>query len=930
MNKMDPAATFSDGRHAVVAEFPCTQTQLRCWFLDQLSPGNPALNVAVRWEIRGTFKIASIEAAFRQIVDRHEILRTRFMDVSGQPVQQVVDKVDFKMSVIDLRNVPADQRDERIQSISRETASAPFDLREPGLFRVTFLMVENDRGFILITAHQTCFDGWSIRVLGREVGEIASAIDADRSPSLPDLPLQYGDFALWQDEYRRSYGFEAEKTYWRRQLADAPYFEVPPDRPRGHTKTSRGEILSAAMPLEFGERIDKAARAHQVSLFSYGAAVISAALARLTGERQILFGTQIAGRDEVDLENLIGVFINNLVLRFDAADDLSFAEHIRRASETVAAALNHQKMPFNNLVELLNPVRDPSRNPLVSINFNQQKAFLENARYGAFELISAPSQSPGVIYDLNFIMIGRPNGWRMSVEYNTDLFDAGTAQELLRLWQDTYEHALADPAATLGLPGVAIRRRAPDEPASGSPTHLEKVLAEHPYVAEAVAIGAGTSATGRPYGFVVPSPTLAHPVEALPERLMEYLSTRIEARDMPDGISVLLALPRTAAGGVDRQALQAPSPLQAKERPVAAPTPAGGRPATGKERQLAEIWADVLGVDKVEGSDDFFALGGHSLLALRMLSAMRETFGVAPDLALLFRAPTLTAFSREAFGEDAPVPASPEPATMRRSAYWETSLYREGNGACTLYTLNHPFLYYRMANELAEGTAVVNLHMFGAEIDDALRGLPMEQIVADAIAAMDLRPDSGPVAVVGLCVNGILAIELARQLRRLGHRTQFVAVIDSWAPGYFRSLPRLRQLRWTMEKRAKRLLYFTGKLIGGRIRLIDYLKEFNVTLKLLGAKGAPSKEERQNELVTDLLVEASRSYRPRPITGEDVLLFRSQANHKRAKKLLFGWRGFIRDDTPAFDLNGWHEDSLSSTGISKLSSILSKRLNVGG
>src|SRR5690606_9430386 len=151
---------------------------------------------------------------------RHEILRTRFVDVNGQPMQQVVDRVDFRMSVIDLRNVPESQRGERVQSISRETAAMPFDLQEPGLFRITFLIVENNRGFILITAHQTCFDGWSIRVLGREVGEIAAAIDAGRNPNLPELPLQYGDFALWQAEYRQSYGFEAEKEYWRRQLAD--------------------------------------------------------------------------------------------------------------------------------------------------------------------------------------------------------------------------------------------------------------------------------------------------------------------------------------------------------------------------------------------------------------------------------------------------------------------------------------------------------------------------------------------------------------------------------------------------------------------------------------------------------------------------------------------------------------------------------------
>ncbi|MDE1996169.1 MAG: condensation protein, partial [Rhizobiaceae bacterium] len=230
----------------IIGEFPCTQTQLRCWILDQLTPGNPALNVAVRWEIRGTFKASTIEAAFKKVIQRHEVLRTRFIEREGRPFQQAVERIDFKMSVIDLRNMAADQRQARIMSIGEETAQAPFDLSKPGLFRVSLLMVENDRGVLLITAHQSCFDGWSIRVLGREVGEIAAAIDANRQPVLPELQLQYGDYALWQNEYLQSYGFETEKTFWREKLVGAPYFEVPSDHPRGKVKTNHGDIISVA------------------------------------------------------------------------------------------------------------------------------------------------------------------------------------------------------------------------------------------------------------------------------------------------------------------------------------------------------------------------------------------------------------------------------------------------------------------------------------------------------------------------------------------------------------------------------------------------------------------------------------------------------------------------------------------------------------
>ncbi len=914
----------------IIGEFPCTQTQLRCWFLDRLNPGNPALNVAVRWEIRGSFRTESIEEAFRQIIERHEILRTRFVETDGQPMQQVVRGVEFRMPVIDLRHVPEDQREARIQSISRETAAAPFDLGQPGLFRVTLLMVENRRGFILITAHQSCFDGWSIRVLGREVGELAAAIDAKRAPHLPELALQYGDFALWQDEYRNSYGFEAEKTYWREQLRDAPYFEIRPDRPRGRVKTSRGEILSAVLPLEFGERIEAAARAHHVSLFSYGAAVISAALHHYSGEREVLFGTQIAGRDDVDLESLIGVFINNLVLRFDIADELSFADHLSRVSATVGAALNHQKMPFNNLVELINPVRDPSRNPLVSVNFNQQKAFLEDTRYGEFELISAPSQSPGVIYDLNFIMIGRPTGWRMSVEYNTDLFDEATARELLDLWQKAYAFALDDPQTQIGAMAGPVRAGSLPKEAQPKPAlRLEALLLAHPDVAEVAVRRNGPS--GRPHAFVVPTAGLMVPLETLPAQLDAYLAERLPEEELPAAISVLLSLPRRADGAVELPAM--PPPTASVPAPVTARSPA---PPADRQAELGRIWARVLDVPRVDANDDFFALGGHSLLALRMFSGVREAFGIQPDLALLFREPTLSGFASAIFGtQPAPVaepaeePETPSPVTVD----WETTIYRQGSGDCAVYTLNHPFLYYRMAKSLPGHASVVNLHMFNARIDEETEGFSLEKIAGDAVDAMQLGDTPKTVALVGLCVNGILAAEMTRQLRARGHEVSFVALIDSWAPGYVRSQPALIRWRWNTEKRAKRLVYFTGKLLRGRMSLITYLKEFSLSLKLVerfAPARAMNEEEQTTEAVTQYLVRAARRYSPRALSGETVLFFRSQATHRRARRLLFGWRGFVPDESPVFDLSGWHEDSLSEMGIVKLSSVLGERLELGG
>ena len=844
MNQMGSITPSPDATTAIVGEFPCTQTQLRCWVLDQLNPGNPALNVAVRWEIRGVFKASTIEAALRRIIQRHEILRTRFVERDGSPYQQVVESTDFRLSVIDLRNMPAEQREQRILSIGEETASAPFDLSQPGLIRVSLLIVENERAFILITAHQSCFDGWSIRVLGREVGEIAAAIDAGRAPDLPELPLQYGDFALWQKAYLDSYGFEAEKTFWREQLVGAPYFEVPSDHPRKKQKTNNGNIMSVAKPLEFGERIENAARANRVSLYSYGAAVMSAMLHRFTGATDVLFGTQIAGRDHSDLENLIGVFINNLVLRFHVAPDASFLDHLRASSEVVAAALNHQRMPCNKLVEAVNPPRDPSRNPLISVNFNLQKAFLEDRHYGSFELISAPSQSPGVIYDLSFIMIGRPSGWRMSIEYNTDLFDRGTIERLLQMWQDAYELALGQPTASLSSL-IASRTSGSSDPAS--------VRAE------------------------------AAPVIVL----SDARASRVEAAE--------------ATAGDTR------APMSPSDRVVA----------------VAEIWARILDVKSVRPEDDFFALGGHSLLALRMLSAVKERFDVRPNLELLFRAPTLGGFARAVFGDDAL-----EEKVPTTSGAWEATLYKRGAGPCTVFTLNHPFLYYRLASELADTVSVYNVNLLQGASYSGTDQSSLEQIAGDVIAAMPLDDMKGPIAVVGLCVNGVLAVEVARQLRAAGADVAFTAVIDSWAPGYFRSLPKFRQRWWNTEKRIRRISHFTGGLLTGRMRPVAFLKEFNFTLGLmrrLGVKAAqPSREEQANANATEILVRAAQNYRV--AQARDLQLFRSQANHRRARALRFGWENALDDTTGVIDLTGWHENSLTFDGIRRLAASIEERL----
>ena len=439
--------------------FPCSSSQQRCWFIHALSPGSSVLNIALRWEFKGRFNAPTIEQAFQTIIDRHEILRTRFIDKDGELVQEVAGRLDFHLSVVDLTVFPEEKRLDEAMALGRREAHVPIDIGQLPLIRVTLLRLSADHGFLLVTTHEITFDGWCIRLLAHEFGTIAEALEANRAYVLPELPLQYGDYCLWQKEYFASAGFEAEIAYWKNKLAEAPYFEIVPDHERPAEPTHQGEILAASLPPTLGNKLEDAARQHNLTPFAFGCAVIGAMLHRYTGEKDVVFGTQIGGRDEVDIENLIGVFLNNLVMRFDASGDPTFTEFLARTNGTVQEALIHQRMPFHKLVEVLNPRRDPGRTPLISINFTVLRDLMDHKDYGGFYLNALPSLSTGALYDFNFYMVHWPQGWRIAMEYKPDLFERQTAERLHRFLMAAFEYAISNPDARLSSLVPPVRDR---------------------------------------------------------------------------------------------------------------------------------------------------------------------------------------------------------------------------------------------------------------------------------------------------------------------------------------------------------------------------------------------------------------------------------------------------------------------------------------
>jgi thioesterase domain-containing protein len=390
-----------------------------------------------------------MERAFQAMIQRHEVLRTSFHRRDGEPVQVVQPHAEFRLSTIDLTGLGESDRAAESIRIGSLAARTPFDLSCAPLLRATLLRIDATRSQLLVTVHHVVSDGWSIGILAREVGESYRAIREHRAASLPELPVQYGDYALWQRQWLSANALERQTGYWLQKLKGMRYFELASDRPRAPLLTANGQIVSVLLPRRLTDQLAALSQDSGCTLFMTALAALKVLLHHRTGEEDIAVGTQVAGRDQVELEGLVGPFINTLVLRDDLSGNPTFLAFLARIRETVVGALSNAEMPIQHLTAQLKPPRDLSRHPLFSVNFIFQRSFIANADYGDYRLTDIPSLTPGAIYDLNFFMVERPDGWRTSCEFNTDLFDTDTVIGLLESYRALLEEISHEPTSRL-------------------------------------------------------------------------------------------------------------------------------------------------------------------------------------------------------------------------------------------------------------------------------------------------------------------------------------------------------------------------------------------------------------------------------------------------------------------------------------------------
>lgn len=427
-------------------EAPLSFAQQRLWFLDLYEPGNSFYNFSSAFRLRGPLNIAALERSLNEIARRHEVLRTVVVTRDGHPIQIVSPHRYQSLLPIDLTALPKNEIDGEAARLVAEEAQRPFDLEEGPLARTALLQLGAEDHVLLLTMHHIITDSWSIGILFRELSILYPGFINGTPSPLPELAIQYADFADWQRRWLSGEVLEQQLQYWREQLRGVPpLMNLPTDRPRPAIGTTRGAHQNCILPESLAEAIRDLSREANATLFMMLLAAFQILLQRYTGQDDICVGTPIAGRRRRETQNLIGFFVNTLAIRGNLSGDPSFRGFLTSLRHTVLEAFSHQDVSFEQVVDMLQPVRDPSYAPLVQTMFVMQNRAGQSLSLPGISLSQMLPYSGQAKFDLALGVRDNAEGMTAVLEYNADLFDAVTINRMLSHFQTLLESIVADP-----------------------------------------------------------------------------------------------------------------------------------------------------------------------------------------------------------------------------------------------------------------------------------------------------------------------------------------------------------------------------------------------------------------------------------------------------------------------------------------------------
>ncbi|AFZ33306.1 non-ribosomal peptide synthetase (plasmid) [Gloeocapsa sp. PCC 7428] len=420
--------------------------QRRLWFLDQLQPGSPAYNIPTALHLTGSLDIAALEASLNHLIQRHEILRSRFVAINGEPFVEI-HLVTISIPLIDLRSLPPTRQQQQVKIRCQQAAQASFDLTKPPLLRATLLQLSECEYVLLFTMHHIIADYWSMRLFVRELTTIYQGYAAQ----LPELPIQYVDYAAWQQNWLNSPEKSSQLAYWQAQLADyPPLLELPTDYPRPAVQSFRGARRSFSLDAELSTALKNLSQRQGVTLFMLLLAAFKILLHRYTQQNDVLVGSTIANRNRSEITHLIGLFVNNLVFRTNLAGNPQFHAFLQQVREITLGAYAHQDLPYEYLVEQLQPERNLGYNPLFQVMFILHNTPTQEVKVSNLSLSYLEPEQQTARFDLSLDMYETASGLRGIFEYNTDLFSATTVDRIIGNWQTLLAGIVAHPEQRIG------------------------------------------------------------------------------------------------------------------------------------------------------------------------------------------------------------------------------------------------------------------------------------------------------------------------------------------------------------------------------------------------------------------------------------------------------------------------------------------------
>lgn len=434
-----------------VNQFPTSIDQERLWFIEQLQPGNAAYNIFSASRVRGPLDAALMERVVNELIARHEVLRTTFTVVDDEPVQVIHPQMELKLTPVDLQSVPLEEREEEALRLVTEDFSRPFDLEKGPLLRVGLLRLADDDHVLHVNMHHTVTDRWSGAIFEQETGLLYEAFANNRPSPLPELPIQYADYAVWQRNRAESEIYRKQAAYWARRLTGLPFvLEVPTDLPRPPIQNFRGARVYTRYSKKLLDALRELSRREGVTMFTLALAAYKALLYRYTSQEMILVGTTFANRNRPELQNMVGYLLNLIVLSTDLSGNPTFRELLQRERATVLEGFANQDLPFGKLVQELRPVQDASRNPIVQHSL----IYLDFPELRVMETLGLTAKHLDIDngasrFDMTLAMTETDEGYEVDIEYPTDLYRRERIERMTKHLENILESVVVDPAQRL-------------------------------------------------------------------------------------------------------------------------------------------------------------------------------------------------------------------------------------------------------------------------------------------------------------------------------------------------------------------------------------------------------------------------------------------------------------------------------------------------